>query len=349
MHFLKRLVLPAAGASLTLAVLTTTVTARAESLRMANWLPPVHHISKSVEMWIAQVKKASGGTLNINLLKAPLAKPAGQYNLARNGIADIAWGVPAYTPGRFPLMQAIELPFISPNAETGSAALWTWYAKHKMAAREYGDVKLLTVWITGPGVLHSKTRVTVLEDLKGMKLRVGGGGVAIANKLGGVPVAMPASKAHEALLRGTVSGTFFPYSEVKGFRLSKLVKHHLEFPDGLYASVFFVTMNKKRWDGLSAKHKAVLNKVGGVAAARFFGKRWDAADIAGKALAIKAGNSFRKTPVAEFARWRAKVQPMYDEWIAKANKAGLNGKALIADLNMTMKQEAKMRASRMSK
>ncbi|HUT49791.1 MAG TPA: TRAP transporter substrate-binding protein [Alphaproteobacteria bacterium] len=346
MLFLKRIAIPATSAALTLALVATPVTVRAETLRMANWLPPVHHISLSLSAWVAQVNKATGGSLKINLLKAPLAKPPGQYDLAKNGIADIAWGVPAYTPGRFPVMQAIELPFISPNAETGSAALWSWYAKHKMAAREYGDVKLLAVIVAGPGVLHTKTPVTVLEDLKGMKLRVGGGGVPLAGKLGAVPVAMPGSKAHEALLRGIVSGTFFPYSEVKGFRLAKLVKHHLEFSDGLYTSAFFVIMNKKRWNGLSAKNKAVLDKLGGLSASRLFGKRWDTADIAGKALAIKAGNKIRKISPAELARWRGKVQPLYDEWVAKADKAGLDGKALLADLQLIMKQQAKMRANR---
>ncbi|MCZ6862243.1 MAG: TRAP transporter substrate-binding protein [Alphaproteobacteria bacterium] len=341
MFALNRLLIPAAGAAFAFTLAATPLTAKAETLRLANWLPPFHHMTRTLADWVAEVDKASGGTLKIVVLKAPLAKPPGQYDLAKNGIVDISWGVPGYTPGRFPIMRVMELPFLSPNAEIGSAALWAWYAKHKMIAREYGDTKLLAVWVHGPGVLHTKKQVTRLEDLKGMKLRVGGGGVQIATKLGGVPVAMSATKAHEALLRGTVSGTFFPYESVKGFRLSKLVKYHLEFPGGLYTTPFFMVMNKKRWNGLSAKHKAVLNKVGGQWGSRFIGKHWDAADRAGNALAMKVGNKIQTIKPAELARWRAKVQPMYDEWIAKANKAGLNGKALLADLKMVMKQHAK--------
>ena len=45
----------------------------ATELRMANWLPPVHHLYKSLEAWNEEVAKASGGSLIVKLDKAPLA------------------------------------------------------------------------------------------------------------------------------------------------------------------------------------------------------------------------------------------------------------------------------------
>ena len=305
-------------------------------LRMANWLPPKHHLTLALKAWTDQVKKASGGTLRIRILKAPLAKPPGQYDLARNNIADIAWGVAGYTPGRFPLLRAWELPFVSPNAEVGSVAAWNWYTKNKLAGREFNDTHLVLLWVHGPGALHTKTKVTKLEDLKGMKLRVGGGGVAMAKKLGAVPVAMSATKAHESLLRGTTSGTLFPWEALKGFRLIKLVNYHLEFPGGLYATPFFMTMSKKTWNGLSAKHKAAISKVGGLAGSRFMGQQWDIADATGRRLTKANGNKIATIDANEYKRWRAKVQFMFDEWIARVGKKGLNGKALLSDLRKTV-------------
>ena len=227
-------------------VLLQPVTAGAETvkLRMATWLPAVHHLPKSLQAWADQVKEASGGTLIIDIDKAPIAKPPGQHDLARKGIADMAYTVPAYTRGRFHMLRASELPFLSPNAEVGSAATWEWYVRN-VGDKEFNDVKLVTLWTHGPGHLHSKKAVKTLADLKGLKLRVGGGGGAMSKALGAVPVPMSATKAHESLQRGTTDGVLFPWEAVTGFRLTELVTYHLEVPGGLYATPFALVMNKK--------------------------------------------------------------------------------------------------------
>ena len=281
--------------------------AQTTTLRMANWLPPVHHMTETLRKWAGEVEKASNGSLKIDLLKAPLGKPPAQYDLAKNGVVDIAWGVPAYTPGRFHMMRVMELPFLSPNAEKGSAGLWEWYSKHNLLEKEFADTKLLAAFVHGPGVLHSKKEILSLEALDGVKLRVGGGGVAMSDQLGAVPVAMPATQAHESLQRGTTEGALFPWESVKGFRLGKLVGHHLEFPGGLYTTPFFLVMNQKSWDNLSEAHKAVLNKVGGAWGSRFIGKGWDAADVVGKKEALDFGNTISTIDPKELARWKEKT------------------------------------------
>lgn len=310
--------------------------AQTQRLRMANWLPPKHHVTVALQNWTKLVEKESGGTLKIRILKSPLAKPPGQYDLVKNNIADIAWGVAGYTPGIFPLLRAWELPFVSPNSEKGSVAAWNWYSRNGLLKREWKDAHLVLLWVHGPGHLHTKTKVMKIEDLKGMKLRVGGGGVAMADKLGGVPVAMSATKAHESLLRGTTSGTLFPWEAIKGFRLVKLVKYHLEFPGGLYATPFWMAMSKKAWNGLSAKHKAVITKLGGEWGSRYMGQNWDKADAAGRALAKKNGNIFNTIDANEYKRWKARVQFMDKEWVERANKKGLDGTKLLMELRKSV-------------
>jgi TRAP-type C4-dicarboxylate transport system substrate-binding protein len=338
---LKRFAAPMAVAFAVAGFSYSSAQAETTTLRMAHWVPPVHHLTQTLIGWVAAVKKESGGTLIIKIDKGPVAKPPGMYDVAKNGIRDLAWGVAGYTPGRFPLIRALELPFLSPNAAVGSAALWDWYSRNKLIEREFTDTKLIAVWVHGPGVVHTKKPVLKLEDLNGMKLRVGGGGVRIAKLLGAVPVPMSATKAHESLRRGTTSGTLFPYEAIKGFRLAKLVKNHLEIPGGIYATPFFMTMNTNSWNKLSAAHKAVLMKVGGAWGARFIGKHWDAADAEGRRLSVKNGNKIRTIAPAELTRWRAKLQPMHAAWVAAINKKGLDGAALLKDLRATMARHAK--------
>ncbi|MEJ2121303.1 MAG: TRAP transporter substrate-binding protein [Alphaproteobacteria bacterium] len=339
---LKQKALPIAIAvTVTAAAFSSAQAEKTVTLTMANWVPPVHHLTQTFHGWIAAVKKESGGTLIIKLDKGAVAKPPGMYDVAKNGIRDIAWGVAGYTPGRFPLYRTLELPFLSPNAEIGSVAMWDWYTRNGLDKKEITDTKLITVFVHGPGVVHSKKPIHTLADMKGVKFRVGGGGVQIAKLLGGVPVPMSATKAHESLRRGTTDGTLFPYEAIKGFRLAKLVHYHLEIPGGIYATPFFMVMNLNSWNKLSAKHKAVMMKVGGAWGARYIGKHWDAADDEGKRVAKAAGNKFSTISPAELKVWKAKLQPMYAEWKKTVSAKGNDADALLKDLRETIAKYSK--------
>ena len=39
--------------------------------------------------------------------------PPQLYDQARDGVADIVWTLPGYTPGRFPRIEVFELPFVA--------------------------------------------------------------------------------------------------------------------------------------------------------------------------------------------------------------------------------------------
>ena len=61
--------------------------------------------------WAKMVEEKSGGRLKITIFPGSiLGKPAHHYDLVKDGIADIAFTTPGYTPGRFPLITVTELP-----------------------------------------------------------------------------------------------------------------------------------------------------------------------------------------------------------------------------------------------
>ncbi len=307
------------------------------TLKFASWLPPFHHWTKTARRFSDSIEKASGGEVKIAIDKAGLAKGPGQYDLAKNGVRDLVMHVAAYTPGRFVLYRMAEVPFATPNAETGSEGLHKWYTGHGFDKKEFTGTKLISAFVHGPGLLHSKKEIKTLEDIKGVKIRTGGGGVKIANSLGAVAVAMSAPKAHESLQRGTTDATFFPYESVTGFKLAKLVKFHLEVPGGLYTTPFMVAMNKKKYDGLSASAKRALDTAGGAAGAKLIGQGWDAADAVGKKAAIANGNKIQQISASEQKRWAKAIQVIKNDWINKANKKGHDGKALMEELLSMMK------------
>jgi len=307
------------------------------TLQFANWLPPFHHWTKTARRFADSIEKQSGGKIKIVVTKNSPAKPPGQYDLAKNGIRDMVMGVSGYTPGRHQIFRMAEVPFATPNAEAGSPGLHKWYTKHGFDKKEFTGTKLISAFVHGPGLLHSKKQIRSLADIKGVKIRVGGGGVLIAKSLGAVPVAMSATKAHESLQRGTTDAAFFPYEAVKGFKLAKLVKNHLEVPGGLYTTSFYVAMSKKSWDGLPGWAKNAFNNAGGATGSKLIGQGWDAADKAGKKAAQDAGNKIQTITPENQKAWAKALSAVKAGWIAKANKKGLNGKALLDELLSMMK------------
>ncbi|MDP4594749.1 MAG: TRAP transporter substrate-binding protein [Beijerinckiaceae bacterium] len=339
---LKKVYTTLGVAAVALGVSGMMASAQTVSLRMATWLPPKHHlVADTLPVWIKAIEAASKGTLKIRIDPAPIAKPPAQYDIVRGGSADLVYHVMGYTPGPFEIIRGVELPFLVPNAEIGSQAVWDWYDRNIGFDKEFKDVKILTLMVHGPGAIHTKQKITKLEDLKGVKLRVGGGGVRMAQALGAVPLTMPAPAAYEAIQKGVADGAMFPYEAVRGFRLGELVHNHLSIPGGLYTTVFAIMMNKKKYDGLSAAHKKVLSELGGVTGAKMLGAGWDRADAAGMTFGKEKKGVITVLSPAEVERWKKQIAFMDDDWFAIAKKAGLDGPKLLADLKATVAKYSK--------
>ncbi|MCH1387344.1 MAG: twin-arginine translocation signal domain-containing protein, partial [Rhodobacteraceae bacterium] len=130
------------------AIMPNLASAATSRLRVSNWLPAQHHMnSHALKNWAAALSDASGGTLKLAVDPAPIAPPPAQYDVVRDGVADIAYHVMAYTPGPFEIVRGVELPFLSPNAEIGSQAAWDWYDRNVGFDKEFDDVKVLTLFV----------------------------------------------------------------------------------------------------------------------------------------------------------------------------------------------------------
>ena len=82
-------------------------------LKLSHWVPPSHPLQKSMEEWGASIEKDSGGTIKYKVYPAQqLGKAFDHYDMARDGIADVTYVSPGYQPGRFPIFDAANLPFM---------------------------------------------------------------------------------------------------------------------------------------------------------------------------------------------------------------------------------------------
>lgn len=315
-----------------LASLATAPATADTTLRVANWLPPAHPIVKDMmEPWAKQVEDTTKGRVKVDILKAPLGAPPAHFDLVKDGIADVAFGVHGYTPGRFALTEIAELPFLSDSSETLSVAYWRVYEKLLSKADEHQGVKVIGVFTHGPGhIFNSKRPVTKSADLDGLKIRVGGGIVNdIAKNLGMVAVQAPSSKSYEILSNGVADGILFPNESVPFFKIERALKYMTAVPRGLYNTSFFVVMNKAKWDSLGKEDQAAIDAASGEAFARLAGKAWDAADSAGLEAIKAAGIKIDSFDQAALADLKSRLAFTDQNFIAKASAKGVDGAAAL--------------------
>lgn len=306
--------------------------AQASPLRFNWWIPPNHLTrTKIMDVWVKQVEAATQGRVKIEFTATSLGAPPRQFDLVRDGVADLAMGVHGYTPDRFVLPQVAELPFMGDSAEALSVSLWRTHAKFFAPANEYQGVKLVGIMTHGPGSLWSpKAPIRSLADLKGLKVRAGGGlQNEIVAKLGAAVVSAPAPQTYEILSRGVADATLFTNDAVASFGLGKLLKFNTRVPGGLFNSTFYVIMNEAKWNALAPQDRAAIDGLAGEAFARLGGKGWDDTD---REVASTLSESQVVIPDATFmAELRDTLKGLDAQWVADAKaKRNVDGTAAMA-------------------
>jgi len=327
-------------ATVTIAALTSfAVPADAQqvTLRLHQFLPAGAPVPKNfIEPWARKVEADSGGKIKIELYPSMQlgGTPPQLFDQAKDGVVDIVWTLPGYTPGRFPKTEAFELPFIAGNGEQNSQAAWDYYEKNMKD--DFKDVKVLAVHTHGPGLLHVKGNgVRKLEDMKGLKLR---GPSRVVNKLiealGATPVGMPVPAMPDALSKGVIDGTVIPWEVTTPLRVAELVNTHTNFSGNrsFYVAFFVFAMNKAKYDSLLPDLKKVIDDNSGRNISKAVGKVMDDGDAPGLAVAKARGNAIVTLDAQETARWKAAAKPLIDAWIVEMDGKGLNGKQLVEDV-----------------
>jgi len=308
-------------------------------LKISHWVPPSHPLQKALEQWGASVEKDSGGTIHYKVYPSQqLGKAFDHYDMARDGIADLTYINPGYTPGRFPIIAAGELPFLMTNAKGGTVALDEWYRKY--AAKEMKDVKFCLAFVHDPGALHMvDKKVEVPADIKGLKIRPAQGTIAeFVRLLGGTNVRASAPEVRDVLARHVADGVTFPWGSIILFGIDKVTKYHMEMP--FYVTTFALVFNKAKYNQMDAKQKKAIDNHCTSKWALRIAAPW--ADFEHNGIAkIKAepGQHVYKITPAQVALWRKAAAPLTAKWEAQAKKAGIDPAKALAALKADLKKE----------
>lgn len=292
---------------------------------------PASHIQyKTAALWGKEIEKRTEGRVKINMFPGGTLTKAPQcYEGVVNGISDIGMSCFAYTRGRFPLLEGLDLPVGYPNGVSASLAADYMVRKHK--PRELQETKVLYIHAHGPGVLCAKKVVTNEKDFKGMKIRATGLSSKIVKALGGVPVAISQPETYEALQKGVVEATFCPVETLKGWKQGEVIDYVMDTSAIGYTTSMFVVINRQKWEKLPADIKKIFEDVSKLWVKKH-GKAWDEADREGYEYIKSLNRGVVKIPRSEMEKWKKSVNPLFEDYIKKCEEENLSGRAFLGDL-----------------
>ncbi len=323
------------------------VQAQEVTLKVHHFLGPTSIIQTGMfGPWCDKLAKESANKLKCQIYPAMQlgGSPPQLYDQAKDGITDIAWIVGGYMGKRFERMQVFELPFMMTNADATSRAAWDF---EQMFAKDmFKDVHLLAVHVHGPGVIFTnKHKMETQADFKGMKIRGPTPTImSMLGQMGATPVGMPVPAVPDALSKGVIDGAVIPYQVAPGVKVNELVKFAAETDpkyNALYTTVFFVVMNKAKYESLPPDLKKVLDANSGQDFSAFMGRTQEADDAVGKKKVMESGVAINVIPAAELEKWKKATDNIDDKWVADMTAQGLDGKKMLQTAHELIKKYTK--------
>ncbi len=319
-------------AALALAATLTAGHAQEVTLRMHQFLPTGANVPQHIlHVWADRVEAASEGRIKVERFDGMAlgGTPPSLYDQVVDGVVDVVWTLPGYTPGRFPRAEVFELPFMMTDAEATSRAYWR-LGEEEMIDQDFADVKVLGLWVHGPGVIHAEEPVSDVADLSGVKLRAPTRATnMLFTNLGATTIGLPVPAIPEALSKGVIDATVIPWEVTGSLKIAELVDNHTEFAAPLYTAAFVFAMNQAKYDSLPDDLKAVIDAESGEEFSAFAGRTMQADDGPARQIAVDAGNTLITLDEAQTDGWRAASQGTVDAWVAEMEGRGIDGDALI--------------------
>jgi TRAP-type C4-dicarboxylate transport system substrate-binding protein len=344
---MKRLVLIAFAAALATGLAPRPAASQEVTLRLHTFMPPVANPYKHFLVpWAEKVGKESNGRMKVQLFPAmQLGGSAPQLlQQVRDGVVDIIWTLPGFTPGVTVKDEVFELPFLHRSTRSTVLALQDFIEMHMQ--KELAPYHVLQVHAHAGTLFMTKNPVNTVEDFKGMKLRTPSRTAAwILEALGAAPLQVALPELAPMLSKGTVTGSLLTYEIAPAVKMQDLVDHFTTFhgpQPRLGTTVFMLLMNKQKYESLPANLKKVIDANSGRNLSPFAIQVWDMIDEDGlKVMQSKPKNKFVTMSAEETAKVRTLTQPVFGRFKAEVDKSGADGAKVISDAQALVEKYSK--------
>jgi TRAP-type transport system periplasmic protein len=311
-------------------------------LKLAYFVGDQHAMSQWLIKWANNLERDSGGRIVVKRFPGSQMGPVQQhYDFVRTGQADVAWFLHGATPGRFPLTEIVQVPYLVGSAEIGTKVLNDPELRSKYLDAEHKGVKVLLLLTHQPGNVHTtKKPIRTVEDMKGLRIRFASPTIReFVAALGGTPVGVLPTEQVEQLQKGTIDGVFIDYGGAGiAFKMGGVLKYSTEMYS--YVSSFGVGMNPDFWNKLPPDLQALVTKsMTGVE--KEVGEAWDALDVPGKKAIMDGGGEAIKLSPEENAKFRKIGAQVAEAKVKELEAKGMPAGAIYTTMKSLADKHAK--------
>jgi TRAP-type transport system periplasmic protein len=311
-------------------------------LKLAYFVGDQHAMSKWLIKWSQTLEQRSAGRIVVKRFPAAQLGPTQQhYDFARTGQADAVWFLHGGTPGRFPLTELINLPYLVGSAEIGTKVLNDPQLRSQYLDAEHKGVKVLMLFTHQPGNVHTTSKpIRTIEDFKGLRIRFASPTVRdFVSALGATPVGVPPTEIAEQLQKGTIDGVFIDYGGAGiAFKLGGIVKYTTEMYS--YVTSFGLAMNPAFYRKLPPDlQKLVVDTTTGME--KEVGEAWDSLDAPGKAALVEGGDEVIELSKEQERKFRAVGAQVTQARIEELEAKGLPARAVYGRMKALSEQYSK--------
>ena len=269
------------------------------------WLPWVDKMNTLGE-GMFKIEVYVGGALN--------RVPPKQLKILKDGVADIAFILPYYTPGIFADDAVVEIPFLADKAIDGSLAVHNLLMEGML--RGYEDVVPLMIATGQQYAVHTTYPVKTPADLKGKKIRAAGQiQHFIAQACGAAPIGLPVTKIAESMSRGVIQGTTNEWNAMRTFKIEDVAKYHCMLPMG--TSTFALIMNKNSFNNLPKKAQDIFMDNREYTARLWANEMDKSLDEHHKKIEADPKHHVYYPNAAETEEWKKVINSAVDKWLSE--------------------------------
>jgi TRAP-type mannitol/chloroaromatic compound transport system substrate-binding protein len=224
-----------------------------------SWPKALDTVHGSAEAMCQRIEKLTEGRFQIRVFAAgEIVPPLQVADAVQNGTVECGHTLTSFNIGKFPAWAFDAGVAFGLNARQQAA--WMNYGGGKELLREvFKKVGLVSMPCGNVGVQMGgwyRKEIKSVDDLKGLKFRIGGLGGTIMSKLGVVPQQIAGGEIYAALERGTIDAAEWigPYDDEKlGFH--RVAKYYYA-PGWWEGSAQITTLvNLAQWEALPASFR----------------------------------------------------------------------------------------------
>lgn len=247
-----------------------TAPAQAEELRIAIGLTGESALVRGMHRFAENIAAGTNGEFTGRVFPNTLLNFAESPNGVRDGIADVAYVVPAYTRAEFAHTNLpLDMATVSIDPVVITGAVNDYVINCAPCMREYAAMNQVFLGMAsiGPYYMMSKPRIVEQGDFRARKIRGFGPFGRWVEAMGATSVSLSANDIYESISQGQLDGNTHTLDVLRSLSLGEVTDYLLNVPIGIYTGNSMFNLNRDVWNDLSEEQKRAFLLAGGDAVA----------------------------------------------------------------------------------